>query len=201
MPLPYPMSEIVIAILQSRLSDQIPEIVAQLWLVLRTPLKTLQGSRCDAILSCLMLKRAQGTVTVPVSAWWNQSAENGVTWPGSGCFHSKPRSAWLHDSLCSTCRVMWSCRSQVWWEGLERPDWDTLSTSHLPHPRPGGWGTRVLGGRSFCLSAWSHNKDGEGRTGRTKARQKAQPESGIWLSGCSVQERKHFSFCRIIWGN
>lgn len=48
MPLPHPMSEIVIAILRSRLSDQIPEIVAELWLVLRTPLKTLQGSRCCA---------------------------------------------------------------------------------------------------------------------------------------------------------
>jgi len=55
------MSEIVIAIVQSRLSDQIPEIVAELWLVLMTPLKTLQGSRCYAILSCLMLKRAPGT--------------------------------------------------------------------------------------------------------------------------------------------
>lgn len=79
MPLPHPMSEIVIAIVQSRLSDQIPEIVAELWLVLMTPLKTPQGSRCYAILSCLMLKRAPGTVTVPVSAWWNQSTENGVT--------------------------------------------------------------------------------------------------------------------------
>lgn len=83
MPLPHPMLEIVIAILQRRLSDQIPEIVAELRLVLMTPLNTLQGtSRGVKHTSCIILSDAQESprsYDCPVYAWWNQSTENGAT--------------------------------------------------------------------------------------------------------------------------
>lgn len=83
MPLPHPMLEIVIAILQRRLSDQIAEIVAELWLELMTPLNTLQGTSCWAKhTSCIILSDAQESprsYDCPMYVWWDQSTENGVT--------------------------------------------------------------------------------------------------------------------------
>ena len=77
------MLEIVKAILQRRLSDQIPEIVAELRLVLMTPLNTLQGTGCGVKhTSCIILSDAQESprsYDCPVYVWWNQSTENGAT--------------------------------------------------------------------------------------------------------------------------